>query len=452
MRLSSKVSLTIIPLIMVPLLLVGAYSYYVLWQKNINSSHAQLEYYIDHMKSNYKEAITGATITLKTLASDSLMKQYLLTENEVDRYALMQRPMLAKLTTIQIASPDLFEIRLLLPDGYEELRVTNRTIVNVTDDESSSPFFLELGEKQADFYHFAGISRDTGEHVIYISIPIVLRDRIRDTFTTEPKLRGYLSATLELKHLLFEKIPEPWDLGTTLLSSHNQIFKYNSADALPLSEEMLLSQLSALPLNRWNSITINDTRAQHFAVELTDGLAFHTYIPNKILLTSSLSISNFILGIAVLMLGVTIPLILRFFRRQILLPINNLNLALHKLKAGGEMPYLEQASSCEINQLINSFNHMNSELTRSSKKIRNLAYIDSLTGLPNRTLFHRNLMRAIDHADHDDEILALLYLDLDNFKFVNDNMGHTVGGHSSANCRQYFKGNPADRRYGYASG
>ena len=60
-------------------------------------------------------------------------------------------------------------------------------------------------------------------------------------------------------------------------------------------------------------------------------------------------------------------------------------------------------------------------------RIQRVAHHDSLTGLPNRLLFNDRLNQAISFAKRDSRQFALLYLDLDKFKPVNDTLGHTSG-------------------------
>ncbi len=67
------------------------------------------------------------------------------------------------------------------------------------------------------------------------------------------------------------------------------------------------------------------------------------------------------------------------------------------------------------------------ERKQLEERIRHLANYDHLTGLPNRTLFYDRLSQAINLAQRNRHELALLYLDLDRFKAVNDTWGHDAG-------------------------
>lgn len=67
------------------------------------------------------------------------------------------------------------------------------------------------------------------------------------------------------------------------------------------------------------------------------------------------------------------------------------------------------------------------ERKKAEEDLRFLASFDTLTGLPNRTLFQDRLNHAISQAHRSNNIVALLFLDLDRFKHINDSMGHHIG-------------------------
>jgi diguanylate cyclase (GGDEF)-like protein/PAS domain S-box-containing protein len=64
---------------------------------------------------------------------------------------------------------------------------------------------------------------------------------------------------------------------------------------------------------------------------------------------------------------------------------------------------------------------------RAEEQVKHLAFLDSLTGLPNRLLFSDRLRVAMVHANRYREKLAVLFLDIDRFKVINDSLGHSIG-------------------------
>lgn len=67
------------------------------------------------------------------------------------------------------------------------------------------------------------------------------------------------------------------------------------------------------------------------------------------------------------------------------------------------------------------------ERHNAGQKQHRLAYFDTLTNLPNRQLFHDRLNQALSHAQRYAQKVALMFIDLDDFKIVNDSMGHDMG-------------------------
>ncbi|WP_310452559.1 EAL domain-containing protein [Sulfuritalea sp.] len=68
-----------------------------------------------------------------------------------------------------------------------------------------------------------------------------------------------------------------------------------------------------------------------------------------------------------------------------------------------------------------------SALRESQDRLEQMAYFDALTGLPNRRMLSDRLQRAIAQAQRADRLLAICYLDLDDFKPINDTWGHAAG-------------------------
>jgi diguanylate cyclase (GGDEF)-like protein len=67
------------------------------------------------------------------------------------------------------------------------------------------------------------------------------------------------------------------------------------------------------------------------------------------------------------------------------------------------------------------------ERARAIQRIHRLAYFDVLTELPNRSRFHEKLAETLESARRRDQAFAIMFLDLDQFKRINDTLGHSVG-------------------------
>ncbi len=80
----------------------------------------------------------------------------------------------------------------------------------------------------------------------------------------------------------------------------------------------------------------------------------------------------------------------------------------------------------DVSSYVAVFHDM-TEIKRSQEKLKFKTYHDGLTGLPNRLLFEDRLERSISIAQKNKRLVAVLCLDLDNFKHVNESLGHNIG-------------------------
>jgi diguanylate cyclase (GGDEF)-like protein len=116
-----------------------------------------------------------------------------------------------------------------------------------------------------------------------------------------------------------------------------------------------------------------------------------------------------------------------FTARSVTRPIAALTQFSRRIGQGNYAEPIAVKRHDEMGELANAFNQMQHGIAERERRITELAYMDRLTGLPNRALFNDRLQQAIGVALRAGHPLSVMMMDLDRFKYVNDTLGHPIG-------------------------
>ena len=125
--------------------------------------------------------------------------------------------------------------------------------------------------------------------------------------------------------------------------------------------------------------------------------------------------------------GVSVAIMV-YVQRTLVRPIRQLARAAHDIEVGnynGER--MASARQDEVGELVRAFGTMSDSIARHDRDVRRMAYTDSLTGLTNRLAFRESLDHRLMMLRGAGRQLALLFADIDDFKRVNDTLGHEAG-------------------------
>ena len=349
-------------------------------------------------------------------------------------------PVRALFDKVRRTVPQYREIRLLARDGHEELRVAEPGLVNRSEEERGTPWFDAVGLNWALAIHTSVVRHpDDGEIALMVAKPVRLRAARADGAPGPAVLRGYLAVAAGLDFLnvemrRFARVP-----GTSmaLLDADGGVLM---ASGVGSAREIgrIAALASARPTNgdapAVAAIEIDGRRNLVAQRRLFEDLRLVGVVSEEALAgdVAALAARVGIVTLAAIVLASLLFLVL--LRSMVLGPITRLRHSAVAIGQGRLDAPVEVRRGDEIGDLAAAFGEMTGrladsmrELRRSHAQIGRLAYRDGLSGLPNRRAFLDLVERAVADADRRDGRLAVMFLDLDDFKRLNDSEGHAAG-------------------------
>lgn len=431
MKLQTKLSLALAPLIVLSLLTLGWIGYIKLRDTATERTLREMQTLLDQLGHNVQTTIAATQANLELFSRSDMLRRYVLTADETARYSLLQPTLLKQFASYQDAYPDYYEVRLLLPDGYEDTRSTHGVIPNVTEEEADTPWFRELREAPEDTVLNLLRNPDDQRMVLLAARKLRFRDPSLDPLLAQPVLRGYLVITMSLDFLVRQvesnrvgvngSIFYTDDRGTVLF--HPQRDRVGTTLAPELFAALRRAVANGEPLNA----EVDGVKLLFQGRRLQQRLFLFAALPHQELLSASRELGRLVASITLLSIVITVSLLVLLLRYLVIRPVRELGRAALEIGQGNLLTPIETRTRDELGDLARAFREMAGNLARSDEQIRQLAFYDPLTGLPNRLLFKQHFDYAMARVRRDGRLVALLFLDIDNFKWVNDTLGHQVG-------------------------
>jgi diguanylate cyclase (GGDEF)-like protein len=431
-KIRTKILLLLVPLIVLSLLILGWFAYIELRKTSEQRVFGEMRSSIDFLRERMDTEVKTALGNIELLANQTLVKKYILTAEEKERYTLFQPPLLRLFSDYQRAFPEYYEIRLFLPDGYEDARQTHPYLENVSDREGDSPLFLAMQSAGDQVYATVFRNPDNRRISLFVGKPLILIDRAIDPIARIPSLRGYLGLTIDMSeidsHIRNGVISENGFLFAT--DKHGEVIfesaRHPVSDAI--AQTLIRTALAADTSSRAIPIIYQGDEAFLLAQTLYPDLRLFVVLPESDLRMHSYRLGLVVAAIILVTILILILLIMIAMEYQIIRPIHRLRRLASEIGRGNwTIGVNERQTRDEIGELAHSFQEMAANLQQSDERVRFLAYHDVLTGLPNRAMFREYVDRSIAHARRRQQLHAILFLDVDNFKKVNDTLGHHAG-------------------------
>ena len=424
MTLRQKLLMTLVPVLIFPLLIVGGSSWLYMREAGIRLLNAQLEESLQRAEQALQAVIQSTHATMELLAQHDLTRRYLGLP-EANRYAIAYRPMINLFNQHMQVKPALARIAVLDQQGRMEL-VAERTgdIVPVSPVRLRELYAGKPARTQ-------WLQRDAGSQRMYFvaARKVVALGQALDMPVTADSFRGYVIVMSELPVSVLRPEKEAGELPLVL----------HLVDAAGKIQDSTLDMPGIREHQKMSARILESslTRVHAFGEgafwggyrRLTDGLFLTGVMEGRHVAELTQPLATSIWVIVALTAAGAMLILWWLAHVHVLAPVRQIRYMIDLFKTSHALPEAITDRHDELGAIQRALHELLDGLLSSYERINQLSRFDLLTGLPNRQTFTQILEGRIrdDRSPGPGRVIALVHLDVDGFKFINDAYGHQAG-------------------------
>lgn len=409
MKLSTRINFIILPVISVIFTIAGSFAFFSQKDSVFNALNSKLEYQSTYVVNYYHERLLELDSLLKQLLNSLQVTEYL--SNHKGDYAKYssENQLIRFISNIATNSEKALAIQLYDMDG--------KTIFSYDSDD---PFATQPATP--------GLINYINEIKSSLS-----PDRAVNLMTTRYSVTKMSENEYQLS--VYRTFSPEQSIYDDMFSLHSTLYTAKISTRININDELLPYIHNAFSAQTQLDIAVNHAffaPGKELSVNYSYDKASHNIQAHSPVLNTNIQpdqkyinslLFPYLISIISLVFNITIisfVLLKKLINRQIIKPIENLNSKVEKAIQGDMKALKLIDKKDEVSSLNNSYIKLLDDLNTLARR-------DSLTGLANRSVFSSALLRCVEDAIKHSTTCALFYIDLDNFKSVNDQYGHDTG-------------------------